>query len=67
MKRPRLTKRIRESLSLICDLAQNDMETDVDRFTEDDWAGIEYLTKLVAWHKFYVEHDKPSRRKTARS
>ena len=51
MKRPRLTKRIVESLTLISDLAQTDMETDEDRFTADDWAGIDYLKKLVAWHK----------------
>jgi hypothetical protein len=51
MKRPRLTKRIVESLALISDLAQTDMETDEDRFTADDWAGIDYLNKLVAWHK----------------
>jgi hypothetical protein len=51
MKRPRITKRIVESLSLICDLAQNDMEADEDRFTADDWAGINYLHKLIAWHK----------------
>lgn len=51
MKRPRLTKRIVESLSQISDLAQNDMEADEDRFTADDWAGIDYLNNLVAWHK----------------
>lgn len=51
MQRPRLTKRIRDSLSVICDLARNDMETDEDRFTADDWAGIDYLHKLIAWHK----------------
>ena len=51
MKRPRLTKRIVESLSQISSLAQNDMEADEDRFTDDDWAGIDYLNKLVAWHK----------------
>lgn len=51
MKRPRLTKRIVESLSQISSLAQNDMEADEDRFTADDWAGIDYLNKLVAWHK----------------
>jgi hypothetical protein len=51
MKRPRLTKRIVESLSQISDLAQNDMEADEERFTADDWAGIDYLNKLVAWHK----------------
>lgn len=51
MKRPRLTKRIVESLSQISDLARNDMETDEDRFAADDWAGIDYLNKLVAWHK----------------
>ena len=55
MQRPRLTKRIRKSLSLISDLARNDMETDEDRFTADDWAGIDYLHKLIAWHK---EKDK---------
>jgi hypothetical protein len=47
MKRPRLTKRIVESLSQISDLAQNDMEADEERFTADDWAGIDYLNKLV--------------------
>lgn len=51
MKRPRLTKRIVKSLSQISNLAQNDMETDEDRFTADDWAGIDYLNKLVAWYK----------------
>ena len=51
MKRPRLTKRIVESLSQISSLAQNDMEADEGRFTADDWAGIDYLNKLVAWHK----------------
>ena len=51
MKRPRLTKRIVESLSQISSLAQNDMEADEERFTADDWAGIDYLNKLVAWHK----------------
>jgi hypothetical protein len=52
MKRPRLTKRIVESLSQISDLAQNDMEADEERFTADDWAGIDYLNKLVAWTFF---------------
>ena len=51
MKRPRLTKRIVESLSQISSLAQNDMEADEDRFTDDDWEGIDYLNKLVARHK----------------
>jgi hypothetical protein len=51
MKRPRLTKRIVESLSQIISLAQSDMEADEDRFTADDWAGIDYLDKLIAWHK----------------
>ena len=27
------------------------MEADENRFTDDDWAGIDYLNKLVAWHK----------------
>jgi hypothetical protein len=51
MRRPRLTKRIVASLSQVVDLAQNDMEADEDRFTANDWAGIAYLKKLIAWHK----------------
>ena len=51
MKRPRLTKRIVESLSLIRALAEADMEADEGRFTDDDWAGIHYLRNLIAWHK----------------
>jgi hypothetical protein len=56
MKRPRLTKRIVASLSQIISLAQSDMEADEDRFTADDWAGIDYLDKLVAWHKDKNKH-----------
>jgi hypothetical protein len=50
MRRPRLTKRIVASLSQVISLAQSDMEADEDRFTANDWAGIDYLKKLIAWH-----------------
>lgn len=48
-KRPRLTNRIAKSLSQIVSLAENDMEADENRFTADDWAGIHYLNRLIAW------------------
>jgi hypothetical protein len=58
MNRPRLTKRIVASLALISNLAQNDMEADEDRFTSDDWAGIDYLNKLVVWYKQNARNKK---------